>query len=68
MVIRISLNGHPQDVPENLSLGQLLKQLQVNPFQVAVSKNLEVIVRSELEQTYLFEGDEIEIFHAVGGG
>jgi len=67
-MIRISLNGHTQDIPEQLSLGQLLKQLQVNPRQVAVSKNLEVVVRSELEQTYLCDGDEIEIFQAVGGG
>jgi thiazole synthase len=36
--------------------------------QVAVAKNLEVVIRSELEQTILEEGDEVEIFHAVGGG
>lgn len=67
-MILISLNGHSREIPEKLSIAQLLDQLQVNARQVAVSKNLEVIVHSELNITYIEEGDQIEIFHAVGGG
>lgn len=67
-MIQIRLNGQSQSIPEGLSLAQLLAQLQVNARQVAVAKNLEVIPRSELERTHMQEGDELEIFQAVGGG
>jgi thiamine biosynthesis protein ThiS len=67
-MIQIRLNGQPQKISPELNLGELLDQLKINPMQVAVAKNLEVVVRSELDQTNLKEGDEVEIFHAVGGG
>ena len=67
-MIQIRLNGQPQNISPELNLGELLDQLKINPMQVAVAKNLEVVIRSELEDTRLRDGDEIEIFHAVGGG
>lgn len=66
--IQIRLNGESKVISPDISLKDLLKQLDLNPQQVAVAKNLEVIVRSELAQTKFQENDEIEIFHAVGGG
>lgn len=66
--IQIRLNGESKVVSSDFSLQDLLNQLDLNPQRVAVAKNLEVIVRSELAQTKLQENDEIEIFHAVGGG
>ena len=68
MTIQIRLNGQTKSFTHPLSVAQLLSQLQVNPQQVAVAKNLEVVVPSELEKTKISEGDEIEIFQAVGGG
>lgn len=68
IMIQIRLNGQEQTFPENFNLERLLSRLKLNPLQVAVAKNLEVVVRSELSSTVLEEGDEIEIFHAVGGG
>ncbi len=65
MTIQIRLNGELKSIPENLDLAQLLAQLQVNSQKVAVAKNLEVVLRSELVKTTLCEGDEIEIFQAV---
>jgi len=67
-MIQIRLNGQSQSISEELSLADLLAKLEVNARQVAVAKNLEVIPRSELERTHLKEGDELEIFQAVGGG
>lgn len=67
-VIQILLNGKIRDIPQNFKLGELLRQLQVNPRQIAVSVNWEVVIPSELEATSLREGDEVELFHAVGGG
>ena len=65
---QIRLNGKYHEVSEGLDLAKLLKELEINPHKVAVAKNLEVIPRSELEITTLKQGDEVEIFHAVGGG
>jgi thiamine biosynthesis protein ThiS len=67
-MIQIRLNGQTQKISSELNLGELLDQLMLNPMQVAVAKNLEVVVRSELGHTTLKDGDEVEIFHAVGGG
>ena len=67
-MIQIRLNGEPHSLSEQTSLADLLRQLQVNPQKVAVAKNLEVVLRSELPHTRMEEGDEIEIFQAVGGG
>jgi thiamine biosynthesis protein ThiS len=67
-MIHIRLNGQDQNIPEELNLAQLLERLQVDPCKVAVAKNLEVVVRSDLGHTRMREGDEIEIFQAVGGG
>ncbi|MFO1463602.1 MAG: sulfur carrier protein ThiS [bacterium] len=67
-MIHIRLNGQDKSIPAELSLAQLLAQLNVDPQKTAVAKNLEVVVRSELQNTRMIEGDEIEIFHAVGGG
>ena len=68
MTIQIRLNGETREVPTDFNLARLLKELQLNPQQVAIAKNWEVFIRSELAHTPVTEGDEIEIFHAVGGG
>jgi len=67
-MIQIRLNGQSQFISEDLNLADLLARFEVDPRKVAVAKNLEVVVRSELDRTMLRDGDEIEIFQAVGGG
>jgi thiazole synthase len=67
-MIQIRLNGEPHSLSEQTSLAELLRQIGVNPQKVAVAKNLEVVLRGELPQVRMQEGDEIEIFQAVGGG
>lgn len=67
-MIQIRLNGEAHSLSEQNSLADLLRQLNVNPQKVAVAKNLEVVLRSELPNVHIQDGDEIEIFQAVGGG
>ena len=67
-MIQIRLNGQNKSIPEQISLAQLLEQLELNPQKIAVAVNLEVVLRSELGQKKMCDGDEIEIFQAVGGG
>ncbi|KAB2839067.1 sulfur carrier protein ThiS [bacterium] len=66
--MQIRLNGQIRSIPEELSLAQLLAQLAVDPRRAAVAVNLEVVPHSEREEKRMQEGDEIEVFHAVGGG
>ena len=67
-MIRIRLNGQIQSISEETNLAELVQLWQLDPMKVAIAKNLEVVVRSELAKTRLQDGDEIEIFQAVGGG
>ncbi|MCC6272986.1 MAG: sulfur carrier protein ThiS [Deltaproteobacteria bacterium] len=66
--MQIRLNGQIRSIPEELSLAQLLAQLEVDPRHAAVAVNLEVVPHSEREIKKVHEGDEVEVFHAVGGG
>jgi len=67
-MIQIRLNGELKSISPEINLAELLSELALDPQKVAVAKNLEVVLRSELPKIKLHEGDKIEIFHAVGGG
>ncbi len=67
-MIHIRLNGQDKSIPDQLSLAQVLEQLELNPQKIAVAVNLEVVLRSELAAKKMREGDDVEIFQAVGGG
>ena len=66
MVIRI--NGKDNEVAADLSVAQLLEDLEIRPGRVVVELNAEVVSRDALGATQLKEGDEVEIVHFVGGG
>ena len=67
-MITISLNGKDQAIepPENITA--LLQSLNVNPKQVAVAVNGEVVRRADWPSTTVSDGDTVEIVRAVGGG
>lgn len=66
MVIRI--NGKDSEVAPDLSVAQLLEDLEIRPGRVVVELNAEVVSRDAHGATQLKEGDEVEIVHFVGGG
>jgi len=66
--MQIHLNGEPRDVPERVTVGQLLELLEVRMKGVAVERNLDVIPRAEHATTCLTEGDRVEVVTLVGGG
>lgn len=67
-MITITLNGNEQPIepPENITA--LLQSLNVNPKQVAVAVNGEVVRRTDWPAATITEGDAVEIVRAVGGG
>lgn len=66
--MRVRLNGEEREVAPNLTVAELVEELQLSPRQVAVELNRELVPRARREATRLSEGDEIEVVTLVGGG
>ena len=64
----IHVNGERREVPTELSLSNLINQLELPPQRIAVELNREVIRRATWDITVLKEDDRVEIVHFVGGG
>jgi thiamine biosynthesis protein ThiS len=66
--IQVSVNGEALQVPAGSTLGDLLKQLELDRPRVAVEHNLRVVPRAEYAELRLNHGDRLEIVTFVGGG
>ncbi len=66
--LRIIVNGESLELPETVSLAQLVTTLVLKSEQIAIELNHVVIRRVLWESTLLKDGDKIEIVHFVGGG
>jgi thiamine biosynthesis protein ThiS len=67
-VIRVEINGEERDVPDGLTVRDLLEHLGIHPGRVAVERNLEIITRTKWDEVRIAPGDSIEIVNFVGGG
>ena len=67
-MLRISVNGTPREVPAPATLADLLVQLALDPRQVVVELNREIVRRARLAEVRLTDGDAVELVHFVGGG
>lgn len=66
--MKASINGEEHELPEGLTVAQLLVQFDAPERGIAVAKNDRVIRRSTFERERVEEGDRIEIIKAVAGG
>jgi len=64
----ICVNGKPEQLPDQLTLAQLIGQLKLQPKQVAIEVNRQLIPRDQHAQFQLSAGDDVEIVTLVGGG
>ena len=67
-MITVTVNGKPRELERPLSVDAMLAALDINPAQVAVAVNGEVVPRSERARVEIVDGDTVEIVRAVGGG
>lgn len=67
-MITITLNGKPLEIGGPLSIPDLLRELEVQPKQVAVAINGEVVPRSTWGGVSVSDADVVEVVRAVGGG
>jgi sulfur carrier protein len=66
--VEIVINGTTREVTDNVSLQQLVANLNLTPERIAVELNREVIRQAQWMETILKAGDRVEIVHFVGGG
>ena len=67
-MVRVYVNGDAREFSSQLSLAQLITELDLPPARIAVELNRTVVRRSDWETTELRDDDRIEIVHFVGGG
>jgi sulfur carrier protein len=64
----IVVNGEARAVPAGATVAALLELLELEPAQVAVERNREIVPKAAYDETDLHEGDALEIVTFVGGG
>jgi sulfur carrier protein len=65
--MNIKVNGEDRQISQ-LTLAELLEELQVMPAGVAVEVNLKIIKKADYNKYRLAAGDVVEIVNFVGGG
>lgn len=66
--MNLTINGQPRQVDSVNTVAELLVSLELDPRQVVVELNEQVIRRADIEQTGVEENDQLEILRFVGGG
>ncbi len=66
--MNITVNGETRSVNSNYTAQQLLADMGFAGKRVAVELNQEIVPRSNYHQTFIADGDKIEIVRAIGGG
>lgn len=70
--MKIYLNGEPYNLASELaapvSIEVLLHTLDIQHKRIAIEVNQQIIPRGLHPNTYLNEGDNVEVIHAIAGG
>lgn len=66
--MEVIVNGSSRDIPEGLTVKELVAHLGLSDGPVAVEVNREIVPRAEHATRPVASGDTIEIVHFVGGG
>jgi len=66
--MRVTVNGVARDLPDGVTVLQMLEAMNLLPERVAVERNLAIVDRTQFGVLRLQSGDRIEIISFVGGG
>ncbi|GGJ01688.1 thiamine biosynthesis protein ThiS [Alicyclobacillus cellulosilyticus] len=66
--MQLVINGQAREVPDGLTVAQLLEHLDLGHERVAVECNGEIVERERFPTHALQPGDALEIVRFVGGG
>ena len=66
--MRVNVNGEPRDLPNAMTIADLIAQLGLSERRIAVELNLDIVPREDYSARQLRDGDAVEVVHFVGGG
>ncbi|MFH1574690.1 MAG: sulfur carrier protein ThiS [Acidobacteriota bacterium] len=66
--MNLQVNGQRRSVPQAITVGDLIRVLDVRPERIAVELNRRIVKKTDWVATTLQEGDRVEIVQFVGGG
>jgi thiamine biosynthesis protein ThiS len=64
----VQINGEKKEIQDGISVAGLLDALGIRSGRVVVELNRDIVARGAHGETFLQEGDAVEIVHFVGGG
>ena len=64
----IRVNGVDQPLKERMLLSDVLKEAGYQKGRIAVELNEKIIPKSQYDQTWISDGDVLEVVSFVGGG
>jgi sulfur carrier protein len=67
--MKIFINGNVKELDvDNVTISALIVTLNLTGKRMAIEKNGEIVPRSQFNNVQVFDGDQLEIVGAVGGG
>ena len=66
--MEVVVNGEARVVAADATVAMLISELGLDPHQVAVERNRDIVPRAQYPQVALEQGDHLEIVTFVGGG
>jgi sulfur carrier protein len=66
--MEITVNGEKQTLDSQVTVGELLEMLDLDPGTVIIERNLDILNRESHDGTVIEDGDSIEIIRMVDGG
>jgi sulfur carrier protein len=66
--VSLTVNGQARSFDGPTNVETLLRALELDRRKVAVERNELIVPRSAYAETWLAEGDALEIVHFIGGG
>jgi sulfur carrier protein len=66
--VRLRVNGEERELPDALTVAELLVRLELRAEGVAVAVDRQIVPRSTFADRRLAEGEQVEVLRAVGGG
>ena len=64
----IQLNGQRTPVTAGITIGDLIREKNLDPATLVVEHNLAIVMIADLDRITLKENDALEILRFVGGG
>ena len=67
-LIKITLNGKPNEIQAGLTVSELLLKWKIRPELVTVEVNENILQKLDYETTTIKNGDNVEFVFYMGGG